>query len=47
MHRFYLGDDIAEMTLEESKKGKADLINYYDRTEASTGLFIGQYAQAL
>jgi nucleotide-binding universal stress UspA family protein len=44
---FIYGDDIAEMTLEEAKKEKADLIIIMTEQEASTGLFIGQYAQRI
>ncbi|MBR9833195.1 universal stress protein [bacterium] len=44
---FIYGDDIAEMTLAEAKKENIDLIIIMTEQEASTGLFMGQYAQRI
>tara|TARA_R110000868_G_scaffold409451_1_gene694943 strand:+ start:1269 stop:2183 length:915 start_codon:yes stop_codon:yes gene_type:complete len=41
------GDNIAEMTLKHSKKIDASLIVIMTEQEASTGLFIGPYAQRI
>lgn len=44
---FINGDDIADMTIEAANKEKADLIIILTEQEASTGLFMGKYAQRI
>src|SRR5690606_26810262 len=44
---FIHGEDIGEMTINTAKSEKADMIIIMTEQEASTGLFMGKYAQRI